>query len=207
MPRRARRSLWSGVADISGCSARREEQGAGSAQLIKQNGIYVNAVQILANNGSNTYTIPALECTYVGSVYIDASSGQVSAYRTWGQSRKFGVWNAYNRVPIALQVGDSTSSWAYSTATIRPSNNATANSLITFVGLPEEQVSLTFLQQIVPANSSAVGLQVDYGRIGMLGLIQRQRFPGRLRRLRSTSRPAAGPGKSMGHRLPRISRL
>ena len=103
--------------------------GPASAQITRQNGIWVNAVQIAANNGTNTYTIPALQCTYVGSVAVDGTAGQVSAYRTWGQSRKFGVWNAYNRVAIVLNAGDSTASWSYSTNTFRPSNNATTNSL------------------------------------------------------------------------------
>jgi len=153
-------------ATSSGASATRGT-GAGSPQLQKQNGIWVNAFSINANNGSNTYTIPALQCTYVGSVLVDATAGQISAYRTWGQSRKFGVWNAYWRIPIYLQVGDSTASWGYTTAIIRPSNNATANSLITFVGLPEETVNLTFQQTIIPSNSSVVGIQVDLGQIGI----------------------------------------
>ena len=62
--------------------------GAGTTQLARQNGILVNAVSISANNGSNTFTIPALQCTYVGSVFIDGTAGQVSAYRTWGSTRK-----------------------------------------------------------------------------------------------------------------------
>ena len=128
--------------------------GNGSAQISRQNGIWVNTVQIAANNGTNTYTIQPLQCTYVGSVFIDGTAGQVSAYRTYGQSRKFGAWNAYNRVPITMIVGDSTASWTYATATIRPSNNATANSLSAFTGLAEEIAQCSFVQKIVNNTAS-----------------------------------------------------
>lgn len=147
----------------SGASATRGT-GAGSPQLAKQNGIWVNAFSINANNGPNTYTIPALQCTYVGSVLIDATAGQISNYRTWGPSRKWGVWNPYWRVPIYLQAGDSSSNWGYTTAIIRPSHNLTTNSLITFAGLPEETTNISFTQLIV-ANNTAT--QTTQGQIGI----------------------------------------
>ena len=129
--------------------------GAGSAQLTRQQGIWVNANQIIGYNGLSSFTIPANQCTYVGSVSIDATAGQVSAYRSYGQSRKFGVWNAYNRQPIIMLAGDPTSSWAYNIGTIRPSNNNTANSITTFTGLPEEQVKVTFNQKVIGGSASA----------------------------------------------------
>jgi hypothetical protein len=135
--------------------------GAGSAQLIYQSGILVNAVQIQANNGSNVYTIPALQCTYVGSVFIDPTAGEVSNYRTWGQSRRWDVWNDYWRVPICMQVGDSTASWSSSDAAIRPSNDNTANSLTAFTGLAEEIINNVFTQRIDSAagtNDTVIGI-------------------------------------------------
>ncbi len=146
----------------SGAAASRGT-GAGTAQLIRQSGIWVNAVSIAANNGATPYTIPANQCTYVGSIFVDAAAGQVSAYRTWGQSRKFGVWNAYNRVPIVLLVGDSTPSWPYSTNTVRPSDGRSQNSGIAFTGLPEEAIK-SFFQQFITAPTSAVYTE---GQIGI----------------------------------------
>ncbi len=128
--------------------------GAGTAQLTRLQGIWVNANQIIGYNGLSSYTIPANQCTYVGSISIDATAGQVSAYRSFGQSRKFGVWNAYNRQPIIMQAGDPTSSWTYNTSTIRPSNGNTANSITTFTGLPEEQVNCTFNQRVTGGSTS-----------------------------------------------------
>lgn len=139
--------------------------GAGTTQLTYQSGILVNAVQISANNGSNTYTIPANEATYVGSVLVDGTAGQVSDYRTWGQTRKWGVWNAYNRVPICLLAGDSTSSWNYETITWRPSNNNTANSLTAFTGLAEETFQNTFTQRTLSEQGSG-GVAGPSGAVG-----------------------------------------
>lgn len=138
--------------------------GGGSAQISRQNGIWVNTVQISANNGATTYTIPALQCTYVGSVSIDSVAGQVSAYRTWGQNRKFGVWSAYNRQLIVLQAGDSTASWTYSSLTIRQSNAASGNTLTVFAGLPEEIFFSTFTQKVAgQITGGSVGAQILIG--------------------------------------------
>lgn len=131
--------------------------GAGTAQLQKLNGIWVNAVQITGTNGATTYTIAANTCTYVGSLFIDGSAGQISAYRTWGQSRKWGVWNNYNRQTIYLKAGDPATSWTYGTATFRPSNNSAANSLTVFSGLPEEVYDFRLVQQLFTSTGSVSG--------------------------------------------------
>lgn len=134
--------------------------GAGSAQITRVQGIWVNANSIVGYNGLSSYTIPANQCTYVGSISIDGTAGQVSAYRTWGQSRKFGIWNAYNRQSIVMQAGDSTSSWNYLTNTIRASNNNAANSITTFTGLPEEQINIAFNQYVIGGTTSSGGTSI-----------------------------------------------
>lgn len=138
--------------------------GAGTTQLQKLNGIWVNAVQITGTNGTNTYTIAANTCSYVGSLFIDGSAGQISAYRSYGQSRKWGPWNAYNRQPIYLKAGDGTASWTYGTNTIRPSNNSAANSLTVFSGLPEEPFYLRSVQTLQSfVNNGNTTMQVGIG--------------------------------------------
>lgn len=97
-------------------------------------------------NGSDTYTIGANLATYLGSIFIDGSAGQVTCHRSYGQSRKWGVWNAYNRQPLYLKAGDATASWSYATNTVRASNNNSANSLTVFQGLSEEAYDLEFTQ-------------------------------------------------------------
>jgi hypothetical protein len=150
----------------SGAGAGARGTGAGTTQLSRLNGLWVNTVQISGKNGGNTYTIPANQATYLGSIFIDASAGQVSCYRSYGQSRKWGVWNAYNRVPIIMQAGDSTSSWVYSTGSVRPSNNNTANSITTFAGLAEEVISVTF-NQVVTGTSALANTSTAVGQLGI----------------------------------------
>ena len=135
--------------------------GGLSAQIVLTQGIWTNAVSITAVNGGNTYTIPAFQCTIVGSILIDGVAGQVTAHRLYGQNRKFGYWNFYNQQPIVLKAGDSTLTWNYTGAAVRPSNNNAANSLTTFTGLPQGLVS--DLAQAVQYNNAAVTTTIQIG--------------------------------------------
>lgn len=126
--------------------------GGGTPQLSRVNGILVNAVQQTVNNGSTTYIVAANRGTYLGSVLIDSSAGQVTCHVTYGQSRKFGVWNAYNRENIYLKGGDPTASWSDTVVGWRPSNNDSANNITAFTGLAEEKVGIEFSQSISPTN-------------------------------------------------------
>ena len=139
--------------------------GAGTAQLTYQSGLLVNAVQITANNGASSYTIPSLQCTYVGSVFIDATAGQVSTYRTWGQSRRWDIWNNYNQQDITLQAGDSTASWLYSTATIRASDGNSANSFTEFTGQALQTINISFSQ--LGTNNTTVSSSNPSQQIGI----------------------------------------
>lgn len=136
--------------------------GAGTTQITRLNGLWVNAVQITGRNGSTTYTIGANLATYLGSLFIDGSNGQVSCLVAYGQSRKWGVWNAYNRVPVYLKAGDGTASWTYTTAAYRQSNNAAANKLTLFSGLAEDVYDLLFSAS-VSNTSSGVPFRVGIG--------------------------------------------
>lgn len=122
--------------------------GAGGTALTRLQGINVNAASMTVRygNGTTTTTVAANQGTYVGSMYVDATNGQVSCYRGYGQSRKWGIWNAYNRNPISLRVGDSTASWVYSSTAIRESRGQTTNFGTSFTGLAEETVTVNFGQ-------------------------------------------------------------
>jgi len=120
--------------------------GSGTAQISKQNGLWVNTTQITAYNSSTSYVIGAGQGLYVGSIFFDGSAGQVTCHRTWGQSRKWGIWNAYNRKELLLRAGDSTSTWNSASASWRASNNQTNNNAVFFCGLPEENVFANFSQ-------------------------------------------------------------
>jgi hypothetical protein len=151
--------------------------GAGTTQLSRLNGFWVNTVQMTARNGSTTYTIDANKGTYVGTIAMDGTNGQLTCTTAFGQSRKFGVWNAYNRVPIVLLAGDATASWTYATATVRASNNDATNSLTTLCGLPEEFIDIRFSQFVTKFTNAAataptfigIGLNVTNAFTGNVG--------------------------------------
>lgn len=129
--------------------------GAGTAELVRVSGVYVNAQAFDGHNSTTTISsIPANRCTYLGSVAIGGIAGQVTLNRSYGQSRRWDVWNAYNRLPLYLAAGDPTASWNYLSATIRPSNDNPANSLRVFSGLAEESYDLRFIQRIKPWGNS-----------------------------------------------------
>lgn len=130
--------------------------GAGTTQLVRTNGLWTNAVAITARNGATTYSVPASRGTYIGSLLMDGTNGQITCHTTWGQSRKWGVWNAFNRVQIILQGGDATASWLYNSATIRQSNGAAGNTIALFAGLAEVIANANFKQKVQPATSSAI---------------------------------------------------
>lgn len=150
---------WSNSASGSGARG----TGGGTTQLQRLGGLWVNAVQISGKNGASTYTIPANTATYLGSISIDSSAGQVSCYRSFGQNRKWGVWNAYNRQTISTQAGDATASWTYNTNTARPSNNNAANSTQVFAGLPEEAAYIAFQQYVQMTPNGGCTTKVGIG--------------------------------------------
>ena len=136
--------------------------GTGGTALAYVTGILTNAVQITGRNGATTYTIAANFATYLGSLYIDGTNGQVSCLLSYGQSRKWGIWNAYNRAPTFLKAGDGTATWAGAGAgTYRAADGNTANSLTIFSGLAEEIYQIKLIQTVLTtstANTSLVGI-------------------------------------------------
>jgi hypothetical protein len=116
--------------------------GAGTTELTRtKGGLWTNAFSMTARNGATTYTVNQYQGTYVGSLFIDGTNGQITCHTSYGTSRKFGVWNAYNRVPIYLKSGDASGGTESSTA-LHPLLSASANSLTIFTGLAEEDFFL-----------------------------------------------------------------
>jgi len=138
--------------------------GAGTTEHERLNGLLVNKVSMSLLRGATTYVVVARQATYVGSVHIDGTNGQVSSHVTYGQNRKRGLWNAYNRLPIFLQGGDITATWSYATATYRQSRADTGNKLTVFTGLAEETFDISFKQSSIGNGVAAAG---SNGRIGI----------------------------------------
>jgi hypothetical protein len=138
--------------------------GAGTTQLSRLNGLWVNTVSMTGRNGSTTYAVPANQGTYTGSIFIDSVAGQVTCHRSYGQSRKWGIWNAFNRQPTFLKAGDGTASWSYTTNAYRPANNNAANSLTIFSGLAEDIYDLQLDSYF---GGAANTLQTVQGAVGI----------------------------------------
>ena len=157
----------SGGSVTAGSCARGTGGGSTAINRDALSGLWVNtnSMSLIYNTGSgnNTITVPAGRGVYLGSLFIDAAAGQVTCHRSYGQSRKWGIWNAYNRAPVYLKAGDGNANWTYSTATIRPSNGSTANSLTLFSGLAEDTYALKFDQnQFNNSGSAQTHIGVGY---------------------------------------------
>lgn len=124
--------VWNTVTAGSGARG----SGAGTTELTRLQGLLVNNVAMTARNGASTYSVSAKCAIYLGTIIIDGTQGQCTCHVTYGQSRNWGVWNAFNRKPIILKAGDSTANWQYTTSAYRASNNASANSIRVLHGLP-----------------------------------------------------------------------
>lgn len=135
--------------------------GAGGTALVRTQGIRTNAAPVsLTYNlgaGNITLAVAANQGIYLGTLFMDSVAGQVSCLNSYGQNRKWGVWNAYNRQRIYLRAGDPTASWAYTTATVRASNASSSNKVTIFTGLAEEYFDLGFSQQVA-ANANETTL-------------------------------------------------
>ena len=136
--------------------------GAATTELEYTNGILTNAQDVTTRNGATTYTVSANLATYVGSILIDGSAGQITCTVSFGQSRKWGVWNAYNRVPIVLKSGDSTTSWDYTTATYRAARADANNSLTVLTGLSVEVIDIERHQRF-SSNAGTGGINAFAG--------------------------------------------
>ena len=100
------------------------------------------------NNGATTYSIAINQATYLGSIYVNSTAGQINCYRSYGQSRVWGLWNSWNRNLIELAVGDSTASWTLNSTTWRQSRAQSTNFGMAFTGLAEEPVHASFIQSV-----------------------------------------------------------
>jgi hypothetical protein len=148
--------------------------GGGTTELERWKGFLVNKHSMNVRNGASTYSIADREGIYLGSIYMDGSNGQISCHRSWGQNRKWGVWNYYNRKHIALKAGDSTSSWTYNSTTIRQSRANSGNKLTVFCGVAEEMIDVTFYQNLTTNNngddfSNGIGWNATNAFSGLTG--------------------------------------
>jgi len=90
--------------------------------------------------------------TYLGTILTDAAGGTVTVTASYGTARRWGVWNAYNRLETCLEEGevgnalDYTSAYAY--PTWGPEHSNSANNITILVGLAEEPIEVRAFQNV-----------------------------------------------------------
>lgn len=139
--------------------------GAGTTELVRVDGRYVNAYAI--SNGPG-----AQRGLYVGTIRVDTGGGVNDNM----DSRH--VWNAYHRERRPMLVKDSAASWAYSTDAWRAANGNAFNRLAFVVGLPGQSVSAEVLAVAKSHTMGTdvttvlrVGIGLDASTISSAGLI------------------------------------
>lgn len=116
-----------------------------SAALARQQGLLTNSGSISARNGASTFTIPANQGTYLGSIWVDAAGQATTCQVTAGQNRSCGVWNMYNRVPMMLLEVDTTTGWTHTNnGVFQAANSTLANSITLLSGFAEELVDVNY---------------------------------------------------------------
>lgn len=112
---------------------------------------------------------------YLGSIQIDPAGGACTAHVSYGHSRRFGVWNAYNQRQIILQAGiagPTTAPTWYTPAVHYPAwgpmRGDTGNSLSILTGLPQSvELSLQINAYVTgtgPASSSQYTAAIGWNR-------------------------------------------
>ena len=140
-------------------SATARGTGAGTTELERVKGIFLNKIAI--TNGP-----AAQRGTYVGTVRTNVSAQvdlKFGSKAALGGTAVIGLWNLYNRVPVAGMVMDDTNSWTYATATPRPFNgdSSNTNNRIDLIrGLAEDPVSVLMTSLTTSGASAAAGVGI-----------------------------------------------
>lgn len=130
----------------AGTSAR--GSGAGTTELALYKSLWTNAVSMTCRfSNSSTFTCAVNQCTYLGTVFINAA-GQIDLQ--FGTSAAgcgaalLSIWNQYNRKIARATVADTTAQWIYVTAAFRPADNSTSCKVSFVVGLPDDSFTATY---------------------------------------------------------------
>lgn len=123
---------------VAWTSATARGTGAGTTELERVNGVWVNKIAI--TNGA-----AAQRGTYVGTVRSDGSATidcLFGGIASGGQPGFIGIWNMYHRTNKSIMVMDSDNSWSYTLTTWREKNNSVGNRVSFIRGLDEDPVQV-----------------------------------------------------------------
>lgn len=92
----------------------------------------------------------ALTRRYMGTFYTTATTTTEDSL-----AKRF-LWNYYNRVRRPMRVLEATGTWAYTLATVRQANGATANKLDIMVGVSEDVVEAELRVRVANTNTGVL---------------------------------------------------
>jgi hypothetical protein len=145
---------------------------ASGRRLSKYNGRLTNDASMTARTGAaSTVTTAINEGTFLGTIHIDTgSNGQVTAHFSYGASRTFGVWNAYNQRTITVRAGIVTvSPYSYNLTTPAnidwgPMQGSSTFSMQVLIGYAFEPVSATLYRPYyLQASAAPAGYEAGIG--------------------------------------------
>lgn len=132
--------------------------GAGTTELIQQNGIWVNRFAITngpaAKTGTYVGTImtsPVNNCKWMVSPLAGAGGANAG-----NPGCRLDVWNMYNRILVTSMNIDNTASWAYTVATWREKNGSAGNEIAFVCGMLDD--CFTAINNMNASNSTGGGL-------------------------------------------------
>lgn len=144
----ARGPAWSSSGALGPAS---RGAGAGTTELVRQDGIWVNAVAISGG--------PAAKMgRYLGSFAVDTGGASV----TDSIAKRF-LFNQYNRRPRALRAIDTTDSWSYTTDTVRLANGASTNAVNYLAGIADVLLRARVHATVFVGGNSARAAKVGVG--------------------------------------------
>lgn len=118
------------------------------------------------NNSVNVGPLASHAGTYLGTFYATANGQTGMSFApsaaSGGTNNILGLFNAYNRVPLAATCRDSTASWTYATHTWQGMNNSSAWRVSFVDGLQQVNPVATLNANVSPGDGST------YGGIGVV---------------------------------------
>lgn len=140
--------------------------GAGTTEIARLNGLYVNVydMQIRYGSGANDYaTVGSNEATYVGTVraIINGATHDRNGTPTTTGCRF--LWNAYHRVQRFVTALSPDDNWTYSTASWRIADNDTSHRALYVCGQVVDLVEAFAYHMVFNSTSTARRVSTGIG--------------------------------------------
>lgn len=122
----------------------------------------VNMQTQVMRNGANTYTIPAGQAVWIGTI-CPAGAGAVTVHVACGPGpRRRDIWNLWNQEDVELILSDPTFNWPYSSRHPNYANGNPNNYVAPLTGRPQ-RVEGKYHQSAASTNGTNVitGIQYD----------------------------------------------